>query len=1363
MAKLIQPKHSKGAVNAGEERLLMFLEVNLPENYYIIPNVDFANVTPQGQVQYLEYDCIVVTPHALYNIENKDWSGRLEGDDNAWYLNDSEKHNPLKTVRFKTAVLVSKLKANNPDWARAWMASLLTLSNPKQNKKGLWGDCEKATYLLDNKLIDFICNPKAVGKQPDNIADIYLQIKDFIAGISSPVEPKQRKEVIGYEILELLEQEKGYSEFLCKTKGLVTTNKFRIKEFMLDLSGLSPADREKRKLQIKNQQLALAKMQHSPFILNAQFFLDEENQLFYEITDYLDESSLRAELRRKTFTQQEKLGIIFNLIEALRVAHNADVYHRELNPENIFLTGGLATLANFGKAYFADHGEMGYTVAATLNESNVTAYHAPELLAKDASRASDIYSLGVLVYELFVGNTPFKSPYELNKLGGCLPLELLPTKVKVGLPSWLDELCSNTIQWNDTERWDNVEELENFLKYQLSHSQVPAPAHATAPVTLDDLKPGARIGDFTLYKQLGQGGFSRVFRAKHNLQGKDYAIKIFNESINQQTVIDEYNALKELNNPHIVKFSTNGTLPNGQLYTLMEYLDGEDLQSFTKGDLRLPLSRIYQVAREVLDALVSMQDHKPNPVFHRDIKPQNIVWDKQERFVLIDFNVATDVEADHHFVGTNPYLAPDLIDGNRVIWDSSADTFALGITLYELLCQAYPWSGMRMPRIGIAPEPVTTYQPLASEKLNAFVIKAITTDKAQRFSSAHEMLDALREIGPDQISIAKKPEKEGEVIFMGREERNFVDYLNSLYSQSRWGNAGTRTGSKKSAFDELTYTKTKLDTKLLQAILAGKYRLIIITGNAGDGKTAFIRQIENDADEVIRFANSNGAQFKINGMLYRSNYDGSQDEAERANNEVLSDFFKPFASTAEIDKIPEGRIIAINEGRLVDFLQSSPDFNFLSDVIDNYFYNGGSVELPAGLMIINLNLRSVTARSENEESLFRSQVKKLTQPMLWSKCASCPAAQYCFIKYNVDTLTDSAAGDEVINRLEWLLRTVSYKRELHITMRDLRSFIAYMISRDTKCEDIPALYESCKEKPEQFWQYYYFNITSTDAEKSVDRLISLLRDTDIAMVSLPSVDRDLYFGLHQAKDFLDFSDRPSKLIDEFNDNKFLLPAYELEDETAGLLKIRHRSYVRHQYFEGKFDFRKRLPYKSLAEFHVLLTGNGNNSEAIMAAKESLAMAISISEGCSDLNLAKNYLILKSSRVNDPISQSYRRFPVSGFGLSVNKADHLIEYVEYESDSLIFRNLDDQLISLVISLDLYEMLFFIRRGFSPSINDLRGKFIELQVFKNLLENKSYNEVLVTKNNRSFYVISLEDQTYKLKISPLNPQEYANTIR
>lgn len=1354
MAKLIQVKHSKGAVNAGEERLLKFLEVNLSDDYYIVSNVEFANATPQGQVQYLEYDCLVITPHALYHIENKDWSGKLEGDDNTWYLNDSEKPNPLKTVRFKTSVLAGKLKAHNPSWATAWIASLVTLSHPRQNKKMLWGDCEKATYLLDNKLIDFICNPYAVRKPADSIIDIYAQISNFIAGISTPRDPKDRKEIIGYDIVETLALDKCYSEYLCKTKGMVTANKVRVKEYILDLAGLSPEEREKRTLQIKNQQMALAKMQRCPYILNAQFILDEENNRFYEITDFLDENSLRAELRRKTFTQEEKLGIIFNLIEALRVAHKVDVYHRDLNPESIYLTSGLAALANFGKAYFVDHSEMGYTVAPTLNENNATAYNAPEMLVKDASRASDIYSMGVLIYELFTGKLPFNSPYDLNKLGGKLPPQLMPTAVTPGVPAWLDELCMHTILWDDEQRWDNIEELDNFLKSNLSISAAST-AQQSAPIVYEELKPGLRIGDFTLYNQLGKGGFSVVFKAKHNIQSKDYAIKIFNESSNIQTVIDEYNALANLSNPYIVKFITNGTLPNGQFYTLMEFLDGKNLQEYTKGDLKLPLSIIYKLVVEILEALVYLQKQMPNPIYHRDIKPQNIVWDKQERFVLIDFNVATAEENDKNLVGTNPYLAPDLVQGTNVNWDSSADLFALGITLYELICHSYPWSGgMKMPRVGIEPQPIQQYNETISDEFADFIIKSIKCKKEERFSTAQEMLNALKRIGADNIVKKEDTASQGEVILVEKEGISFVDYLNSLYSQSKYGNAGTRAGFNSSSFDELTYTNTKLDTELLTAILDGKYKLVIITGNAGDGKTAFIKQIEKKASNVNRFSNRNGAKFLINEIPFQSNYDGSQDEEERANNEVLSNFFQPFENATDFSAVGEGRIIAINEGRLVDFLETSGKFENLSEIIDQYFYNNGQAVLPKGLMIINLNLRSITAHNEKGESLFRSQIKLLTKPVFWNKCNTCPHSDHCFIKYNVDTFNDSAAGDEVINRLEWLMRTISYKRELHITMRDLRSFLAYLISRDSNCEDIPKLYKKFENEPERYWQYYYFNITSTDTEKSNDRLVSLIRDVDIAQVALPAIDRDLYFGLHTPKEFLNFSNRKIDLIDAFNAQKILLPAYEIKDEILSQLKLRHRTYVRHQYFEGKFDFKKRLPYQSLEEFHTLLTSTQNNEVGIESAKQSIAQAISISEGCSEIGLSKNYLLLKSSRVNDPISQSFRRFSIDDFELFVNKTDHLIQYIEYESDSLIFKNKEDEFISLTISLDLYEMLYFIKQGFSPSINDMRGRFIELQVFKNLLENKLYNEVLVTKNNNSFYVISLNQETNKLTIAPLN---------
>ena len=78
--------------------------------------------------------------------------------------------------------------------------------------------------------------------------------------------------------------------------------------------------------------------------------------------------------------------------------------------------------------------------------------------------------------------------------------------------------------------------------------------------------------------------------------------------------------------------------------------------------------------------------------------------------------------------------------------------------------------------------------------------------------------------------------------------------------------------------------------------------------------------------------------------------------------------------------------------------------------IEHYFYKEGHFILPQGLMIINLNLRSVAANDDKEPSLFRQQIKALTKKSLWNKCEGCSLANKCFIKYNVDSFNDPASG-----------------------------------------------------------------------------------------------------------------------------------------------------------------------------------------------------------------------------------------------------------------------------------------------------------------------------------------------------------------
>ena len=339
-----------------------------------------------------------------------------------------------------------------------------------------------------------------------------------------------------------------------------------------------------------------------------------------------------------------------------------------------------------------------------------------------------------------------------------------------------------------------------------------------------------------------------------------------------------------------------------------------------------------------------------------------------------------------------------------------------------------------------------------------------------------------------------------------------------------------------------------------------------------------------------------------------------------------------------------------------------------------------------------------------------------------------------------------------------------YKRELHITMRDLRSMIAWMLTRDYSCEEVKQLveYVQTEQVPEYYWLYYYFNVTAPivgmrknfmlPSLESNDRLIKLLRETDVAGVALPSYDRDLYFTMKQPNNYLIFSDRTRNLLKSFNDNNVLIPAYEIKSNDARFqATFRHKTYIRHQYFEGKMDFRRRLPYRYAGMFEDQL--KQEKEEALKETMQDLARAISASEGCDNAELTNGYLLLASSNVGDPISKSYRRFPLGEFELFVNKTEHLTKYIEYESDSLTFRHKTDKFIQLTVSLDLFEMLQYIRAGFSPSVNDLRGRFIELQIFKNLLEAKTYSEILVTKNNRKFTMIHLDDNKH-IVIEPLN---------
>ena len=220
------------------------------------------------------------------------------------------------------------------------------------------------------------------------------------------------------------------------------------------------------------------------------------------------------------------------------------------------------------------------------------------------------------------------------------------------------------------------------------------------------------------------------------------------------------------------------------------------------------------------------------------------------------------------------------------------------------------WSFIVTPSRMTGPRAARRYDPRQiatgvrlSKELSEFLLKAVQPSAANRFRSAAEMRAALMAVSsmlapapPLALSpnifqgIHLHPEE------IGRKDYNpYVTRMLTLYSQARRTNTGTR------GLDEiarLTYVRTGLDEKLAPIITTGRYKLVIVTGNAGDGKTAFLQQVEalfeQNGAKITRLPSKNGSTWTWEGRTYEINYDGSQDEEDRSNDAVLDAFLKPF-------------------------------------------------------------------------------------------------------------------------------------------------------------------------------------------------------------------------------------------------------------------------------------------------------------------------------------------------------------------------------------------------------------------------------------------------------------------------------------
>ena len=175
----------------------------------------------------------------------------------------------------------------------------------------------------------------------------------------------------------------------------------------------------------------------------------------------------------------------------------------------------------------------------------------------------------------------------------------------------------------------------------------------------------------------------------------------------------------------------------------MEYIEGRTLKELivTRGPCPVPVAISY--TRQILAAL--RYAHK-NGIIHRDIKPHNVIVDREGRVKVADFGIAragtSEMTEAGSIVGTAQYLSPEQARGAPV--DESSDLYSTGIVLYELLTGTVPFTGetpveIAMKHLSATPEPPSARRPEIPHDLDLVVLRALAKEPADRYRSAGEL------------------------------------------------------------------------------------------------------------------------------------------------------------------------------------------------------------------------------------------------------------------------------------------------------------------------------------------------------------------------------------------------------------------------------------------------------------------------------------------------------------------------------------------------------------------------------------------------------------------------------------------------
>jgi serine/threonine protein kinase len=510
------------------------------------------------------------------------------------------------------------------------------------------------------------------------------------------------------------------------------------------------------------------------------------------VMEFIDGRMLRDILQREgPLPVARACSIVKQVASALDAAHQLGIIHRDIKPENIALIrgerGDLVKVLDFGITKLREGrlkdeaGAMSLTATGTVFAIGTPEYMSPEqILQKPVDGRSDLYSLGIVFYEMLTGDLPFNAESQAEWFlahTGEPPRPLHRYAPRLRIPTGVADLVMAMLEKDRALRpatgasvikaIEACERERSFLAMIASGNgrppaEKPRGGSTTVPAVFEGWKKGSLIAQrYKIVDLIAEVRMGPIYSALDAMSGGLCALKLITpwniptaDLINQLS--EYYQRMQRFQHPNVVRTFELGQAEDGVLFLVTEFVPGGNLRQTVERQSPLGVARSCRIVWEIAAALDAGQRLG---MLHGEIKPEHILLmgpPLSEQTKLLDFSLDRVKEALPELSGSDlpsamlaplHYMPPEKISGQPCL--PASDIYSLGIVFYEMLTGRRPFEGngieVALRQVQDLPLPVDRVRPELNipPSVASLVMRMIQKDTRDRPADACTLIEEL--------------------------------------------------------------------------------------------------------------------------------------------------------------------------------------------------------------------------------------------------------------------------------------------------------------------------------------------------------------------------------------------------------------------------------------------------------------------------------------------------------------------------------------------------------------------------------------------------------------------------------------------